>query len=154
MNNYSKQREIILGVIKELKTHPTAEELYINKLKKDNKISKSTVYRNINILLESGQIKKISNPVGPDRYDYVSIDGFNKLDIDLIKIVDVPKDVSEIAFCTDGYRKIFATLKECEEYNKFIKENDPLCYKEYWHERGFVKNQESYDDRAYIRFKI
>ena len=73
MSNYSKQREIILGVIKELKTHPTAEELYIAVTKKDNKISKSTVYRNINILLESGQIKKISNPVGPDRYDYVSI---------------------------------------------------------------------------------
>ena len=73
MSNYSKQREIMLGVIKELKTHPTAEELYIAVTKKDNKISKSTVYRNINILLEIGQIKKISNPVGPDRYDYVSI---------------------------------------------------------------------------------
>lgn len=88
------------------------------------------------------------------RYDYVSIDGFNKLDMELIKIVDIPKDVTEIAFCTDGYRKIFATLKECEEYNKHVEEEDPLCYKEYLYERGFVKNQESYDDRAYIRFKI
>lgn len=88
------------------------------------------------------------------KYDYVSIDGFSKLDKELIEIVDVPKDVTEITFCTDGYRKIFATLKECEEYNEHVKKEDPLCYKEYWHERGFAKNQESYDDRAYIRFKI
>ena len=29
MNNYSKQREIILEVIKNNRTHPTAEEIYI-----------------------------------------------------------------------------------------------------------------------------
>ena len=55
---------------------------------------------------------------------------------------------------SDGYRKPFATLKEAEENLKYIKEVDPLCYKEFAYERGFYKNQESYDDRSYIRFKI
>ena len=51
MNNYSKQREIILEVIKNNRTHPTAEEIYILVTKKEPKISRSTVYRNINILV-------------------------------------------------------------------------------------------------------
>lgn len=71
MNNYSKQREIILEVIKNNRTHPTAEEIYILVTKKEPKISRSTVYRNINILVEKGIIEKITIVTGPDRYDYL-----------------------------------------------------------------------------------
>ena len=71
MNNYSKQREIILEVIKNNRTHPTAEEIYILVTKKEQKISRSTVYRNINILVEKGIIEKITIATGPDRYDYL-----------------------------------------------------------------------------------
>ncbi len=70
MNNYSKQREIILNVIKDMHTHPTAEEIYEKVHDVDEKISKSTVYRNINILVDNGKIRKISMPSGSDRYDY------------------------------------------------------------------------------------
>ena len=70
MNNYSKQREIILNVIKDMHTHPTAEEIIEKVHDIDKKISKSTVYRNINILVNNGIIRKISMPSGSDRYDY------------------------------------------------------------------------------------
>lgn len=70
MNNYSKQREIILNVIKDMHTHPTAEEIIEKVHDIDKKISKSTVYRNINILVNNGIIRKISMPFGSDRYDY------------------------------------------------------------------------------------
>lgn len=70
MSNYSKQRESILNIIKKLKTHPTAEEIYMKVKQIDERISRSTVYRNINILVENAEINKISMPVGPDRYDY------------------------------------------------------------------------------------
>ena len=43
MNNYSKQREAILDVMKENLTHPTAEEIYNLVVKKEPQISKSTV---------------------------------------------------------------------------------------------------------------
>ena len=43
MNNYSKQREEILEVIKENKMHPTAEKIYQLVIRKNPKISKSTV---------------------------------------------------------------------------------------------------------------
>lgn len=71
MNNYSKQREVILDVIKDSRTHLTAEEIYGLVIKQETKISRSTVYRNINILVEQGIIQKIMMATGPDRYDYL-----------------------------------------------------------------------------------
>ncbi len=70
MNNYSKQREVVLEIMKNTRTHPTAEEIYFKALQKEPKISKSTVYRNINILVENGALKRITIPNKPDRYDY------------------------------------------------------------------------------------
>ena len=71
MNNYSRQREIILETLKEVNIHPTAEELYKLVNRKNPKISKSTVYRNINILVESNVIRKIKMISGADRFDYI-----------------------------------------------------------------------------------
>ena len=71
MENYSRQREEILDVLKDSYNHPTAEEIYILVTKKETKISRSTVYRNINILVEKGIIEKITIATGPDRYDYL-----------------------------------------------------------------------------------
>jgi len=56
--------------------------------------------------------------------------------------------------CSDGYPKIFSTLKEAEEYLEYIIKNDPLCYKINPYFGGIVKGAISFDDRAYIRFKI
>ena len=71
MNNYSKQREAILDVMRQNLIHPTAEEIYNLVVKKEPQISRSTVYRNINILAELGKIKRLKMTVGPDRYDYL-----------------------------------------------------------------------------------
>ena len=88
------------------------------------------------------------------KYDYVVIDGFNKPDKDLIKIVDVPKEVDKIVFTSDGYRKPFETLKEAEEDLKIIRQQDPLRYKKYPCGRGLVPGQDGFDDRTYISFEI
>ena len=70
MKNYSKQREEIIGVIKNLYNHPTAEEIYTIVKTNDPSVSRSTVYRNLGLLVEHNIIEKISMLVGPDRYDY------------------------------------------------------------------------------------
>ena len=57
MNNYSKQREIILDVLRNSYSHPTIEDLYNIVHKKYPTISKSTLYRNVNILVENNVIK-------------------------------------------------------------------------------------------------
>lgn len=71
MNNYSRQREIILEVIQDNPIHPTIEQIYQLVIKKDPRISKSTVYRNMAILEKQGSIRKITIATGPDRFEYV-----------------------------------------------------------------------------------
>ena len=71
MKNYSRQREEVIKFIKSSYSHPTAEEVYVAVKTKDPAVSRSTVYRNLGLLVESGMLKKISMKVGPDRYDYM-----------------------------------------------------------------------------------
>ena len=71
MKNYSRQREEIIKVIKENYNHPTAEDIYMIVKAKDPAVSRSTVYRNLSLLVENNMIIKISMIVGPDRYDYI-----------------------------------------------------------------------------------
>lgn len=112
MNNYSKQREIILNVIKNMYNHPTAEEIYMEVHKVNSRISKSTVYRNINILVDNGNIRKISMPFGSDRYDY-----FHKVHNHIVcercgKVFDfeceIPTELQE-AVSSQLYKKINLT---------------------------------------------
>ena len=53
MLKYSKQRESIKNFLVTRYDHPTAE----------------TVYRNLNLLAEIGEIQKLSPGIGPDRFD-------------------------------------------------------------------------------------
>ena len=67
MKNYSRQREEILKTVQESYDHPTAEEIYLSVKTKDPDVSRSTVYRNLGVLVENNLINKISMLVGPDR---------------------------------------------------------------------------------------
>ena len=71
MKNYSKQREEIIEVIKKLYNHPTAEEIYFLTKQKDPAVSRSTVYRNLNGLVQERMVTQIAVSNGPDRYDYI-----------------------------------------------------------------------------------
>lgn len=70
MSNYSRQREIILDAFKSI-YHPTAEQIYEAVHHENPTISRSTIYRNLSVLLNDKIIKKIGIPAGPDRYDYI-----------------------------------------------------------------------------------
>lgn len=67
--NYSRQREMILQTVLQNPIHPTADQVYEQVRQEDPKISLGTVYRNLNFLAEMGKIRKISMPVGSDRFD-------------------------------------------------------------------------------------
>ena len=56
---HSKQRERIFEILKNTGIHPTANWIY-NQLKNEfPNLSMGTVYRNLNILIEQGYVKKI-----------------------------------------------------------------------------------------------
>ncbi len=63
----------------------------------------------------------IRNKVYNSKYDYAVIDGFNTPNKELIKCIDVPSNVKEIVFVSDGYRKPFSTLKEFRRIFKIYK---------------------------------
>jgi len=67
--NYSKQRELILRTVLENPIHPTADAVYELVRRENPRISLGTVYRNLNFLSEMGILRKISMPVGSDRFD-------------------------------------------------------------------------------------
>jgi Fur family peroxide stress response transcriptional regulator len=71
VENYSKQREEIIEVLENSFDHPTAEEIYERLKKNMSSSSRSTVYRNLSLLVNKKVIQKISIPAGPDRYNLI-----------------------------------------------------------------------------------
>ena len=55
---------------------------------------------------------------------------------------------------SDGYFRLFPTLSESEEHLAEILRENPLCIGEYSSTKGLQKGCVSFDDRAYIRFKV
>ena len=60
MLKYSKQRESIKNFLVTRYDHPTAETVYLNIRREFPNISLGTVYRNLNLLAEIGEIQKLS----------------------------------------------------------------------------------------------
>ncbi|WP_455714140.1 Fur family transcriptional regulator [Anaerosporobacter sp.] len=66
---YSRQREAIKEYLANTTCHPTADMVYMNIKKTYPNISLGTVYRNLNLLAEHGEIIKVSCGDGSDRFD-------------------------------------------------------------------------------------
>lgn len=64
----SKQNNLVLAIVNESHEHPTAEEVYFQARRKMPNISLGTVYRNLNILVNSNMLRKIKT--GEDTYRY------------------------------------------------------------------------------------
>ena len=67
--NYSRQRESIKEYLMSTKEHPTAEVIYQHVREDYPKISLGTVYRNLTLLVELGEVKMISTGDGTDHFD-------------------------------------------------------------------------------------
>ena len=65
----SKQRKSILELLKSTKNHPTALWLYDRLREKYPSLSQGTVYRNLSILAEQGQIQVLRSGSTFDRFD-------------------------------------------------------------------------------------
>ncbi len=64
------QRKLVLDAVLSLHNHPTAEDIYQKIVETHKTISRGTVYRNLNLLVEDGYISKVSIYDGADRFDY------------------------------------------------------------------------------------
>lgn len=58
----TKQRKLVLDAVRQSYNHPTADEIYNAVREQDDKISRGTVYRNLNLLADAGEILSIKTP--------------------------------------------------------------------------------------------
>lgn len=87
---YSKQREAIRVFLCGNRSHPTADEVYEAIRRQFPNISLGTVYRNLNLLSECGDIRKLSYTAGPDHFDYDTSDHYHFVCRDCGRVYDMP----------------------------------------------------------------
>ena len=66
---HSKQRDLIMTFLMSRKDHPTADVVYMNVRKENPNISLGTVYRNLTLLSDMGEIQRLRVGDGVDHFD-------------------------------------------------------------------------------------
>ncbi len=108
-------REIILEVILKQKTHFEVEKIYEIIKKKYGNISRATIYRTINLLLQAGFIKKVLPCMETDCYEtvYNQPHHLHFICVKCGRIFEMPsEEIEEI------YKKMAKTIDfEIQEFN-------------------------------------
>lgn len=65
----SRQRDLILGILRATRCHPTADWIYEKARKEMPNISLGTIYRNLNLLRDEGKIQEHCFGRNMNRYD-------------------------------------------------------------------------------------
>ncbi|MBB5225217.1 transcriptional repressor [Treponema ruminis] len=89
-NRNSAQKTLIMNIMEGNKTHPTADEIYDQARKADPHISRGTVYRNLNLLVENGILLRVSVPDAADHFDSTLKEHFHFHCRRCHKVLDVP----------------------------------------------------------------
>lgn len=66
---HSRQREALLELLKSVNSHPTAEWLYSELKREYTNLSLATVYRNLNLFCDTGEVIKFDAGDGVEHYD-------------------------------------------------------------------------------------
>ena len=66
---HSRQREMIKSFLMTRKDHPTADMVYMNVRQQNPNISLGTVYRNLTLLADIGEIQRLRVGDGVDHFD-------------------------------------------------------------------------------------
>jgi len=65
----TSQRRLVLELVRESKVHPTADQVFEMARGKHPTIGRATVYRNLAVLADAGQLRRVTLPGQPERYD-------------------------------------------------------------------------------------
>ncbi len=102
---YSRQREVILAFLHSTKAHPTAEMIYMELRKTNPKLSLGTVYRNLNLLVECGELQRLSCGDGMDHYDATVTPHYHFVceKCGAVRDLDMPQVLTEDAAAGDEF---------------------------------------------------
>jgi len=87
------QRRVILQELRNVRSHPSADDIYIMVRKTLPRISLGTVYRNLEILSEMGLIKKLEGCGSQRRFDGDIGNHYHIRCVKCGKIDDVPEEI-------------------------------------------------------------
>ena len=91
----TRQRQGILEELRKSNTHPSADELFGRVRKHMPRISLGTVYRNLEILSELGEIQTIQMAGSLKRFDGVAENHYHIRCVNCDRLIDAPVDVSQ-----------------------------------------------------------
>lgn len=83
------QLSLVFEAVNKLQCHATADEIYDEIIKEHPTISRGTIYRNLNRLSEIGEIRKIENPGGADRFDHCCHEHYHARCVKCGRVFDV-----------------------------------------------------------------
>lgn len=85
----TKQREVILSVLRNTKTHPQATDIYSEVRKQLPRVSLGTVYRTLNVLRDAGLIQELARCGDSSRFDGNSQDHYHVTCVECGRVADV-----------------------------------------------------------------
>lgn len=123
----TKQKKVILDVLRSTHSHPTADWVYEQARKQLPDISLGTVYRNLNFLRDMGEIMELNygssfsrfdgNPV--NHYHFACKECGKVFDINISLANEMEKDVeNETGFQVESHRiEFYGSCNECRNDN-------------------------------------
>ncbi|MCI9676484.1 MAG: transcriptional repressor [Lachnospiraceae bacterium] len=92
---YSRQREMIKDFLMTRKDHPTADIVYMNVRKQNPNISLGTVYRNLTLLADIGEIARLRVGDGVDHFDADTSPHYHFVCTECGSVIDLEMDSIE-----------------------------------------------------------
>ncbi len=91
---HSRQRDSIMRCLMARHDHPTADTIYTSLREEFPNISLGTVYRNLNLLADLGEIRRLSCDNGPERFDADTRPHYHFICRQCGQVRDLPMEVS------------------------------------------------------------
>ena len=86
------QKDLVRNTVYEMRRHVTANEVYEFIKEAYPTIGKGTVYRNLDILVEEGALRKVEVSDGPNRFDFALKNHYHVRCVNCGEISDVDMD--------------------------------------------------------------
>lgn len=89
---HSRQRDMIKAFLMGRKDHPTADVVYMNVRKEFPNLSLGTVYRNLTLLTETGEISRLRVGDGVDHFDADTSPHYHFVCTECDSVIDLEMD--------------------------------------------------------------
>lgn len=113
------QRTLVLDAVRSLHNHPTSADVFEQVRMKHPSISRATVYRNLSVLAERGDVLRVEVPNGADRYDFRNEPHYHAkcrlcgcvVDVEMPYQTDIARDIADAhGFAVESHQIVFSGL--------------------------------------------